>query len=106
MSQAVQRRCEQELGFATDLKFVYKFEYTAPFEDQGTEHELCSVYVGSYEGAMNINASEVSDVQWLKPQAVNAALRDTPNAFTPWFKLEWSQLQSQYAHALPASALS
>lgn len=106
MSQAVRRRCEQELGFATDLTFLYKFEYTAPYEDQGTEHELCSVYVGSHPGKVDINASEISDIQWLKPQAVDNALSESPKTFTPWFKLEWSRLRSEFAHALPVNVLS
>ena len=45
MSEAVQRRMEQELGLRTPVRFVYKFEYQARFGDQGTEHELCWVYL-------------------------------------------------------------
>ena len=106
MSQAVRRRCEQELGFATDLTFIYKFEYSAPFEDLGTERELCSVYVGSHRGEVDINASEISAIQWLGPEAVDKALSESPDAFTPWFKLEWSRLRSEFAHALPVNVLS
>ena len=53
MEDAVQRRCEQELGFRTPLNYLYKFEYHARFGDLGSEHELCSVYVGNFDGKLS-----------------------------------------------------
>ncbi|MCX7063632.1 MAG: isopentenyl-diphosphate Delta-isomerase [Proteobacteria bacterium] len=47
MDLAVHRRLAQELGLNADLRYIYKFEYTAPFGDAGTEHELCWVYAGT-----------------------------------------------------------
>lgn len=38
MEQAVHRRLEQELGMTATLQFTYKFEYSAPFGELGTEH--------------------------------------------------------------------
>jgi len=93
---AVQRRCEQELGFRTPLKFLYKFEYTAEFEGLGSEHELCSVYVGRYDGPLNINTSEIQAWQWLPQAELNANLLDPQLSYTPWFKLEWQRLQNQF----------
>ncbi|NKC01410.1 MAG: isopentenyl-diphosphate Delta-isomerase [Pseudomonadales bacterium] len=101
MAEAVQRRCEQELGFSTDLAFVYKFEYTAPFADHGTEHELCSVYVGKHTGELDVNASEVSAIQWLSIDRVDAELSSQPTLYTPWFQLEWARLRGEFADVLP-----
>lgn len=101
MTEAVQRRCEQELGFSTDLAFVYKFEYRVPFSDRGSEHELCSIYVGQYTGKLDINASEVSAIQWLPAEKVDAELSNQADLYTPWFQLEWARLREEFSHLLP-----
>lgn len=101
MSEAVVRRCEQELGFSTDLAFVYKFEYSAQFEDRGTEHELCSVFVGQHAGPLDVNTAEISDIQWMDAQTLDRELADNGSAYTPWFKLEWQQLRSAFSTTLP-----
>ncbi|MFW6093307.1 MAG: isopentenyl-diphosphate Delta-isomerase, partial [Pseudomonadota bacterium] len=46
MDEAVARRLREELSLQAALRFVYKFEYVAHYQDLGTEHELCWVYVG------------------------------------------------------------
>jgi len=100
MDIAVQRRCEQELGFRTPLQFVYKFEYHARFRDLGSEHELCSVYIGSFHGAPKVNTTEVQAWRWISPQDLNLQLSDEPHLFTPWFKMEWRRLCRDFADAV------
>lgn len=100
----MQRRCEQELGFRTPLRFVYKFEYSARFGDLGSEHELCSVFVGSYDGEPVVNTTEVQAVRWMSPRDVDAALAADGDEFTPWFKLEWQRLRSEFSNALPLTS--
>ena len=101
MAEAVQRRCQQELGFTTQLDFVYKFEYSAQFENEGTEHELCSVYVGQYNGELNINAAEIDDIRWVAPNILDQDLANQPELYSPWLKLEWHQLRAHYSDLLP-----
>jgi len=43
---AVHRRLKEELGIETPLTRIYQFEYQAHFGSIGSEHELCTVYVG------------------------------------------------------------
>ncbi len=97
LAQAAQRRCEQELGFRTPLQFLYKFEYQAQFRDLGSEHELCSVFCGVYDGEIRANENEISAWQWLAPVAINAQLQAGADTFTPWFQLEWQHLQTHFA---------
>jgi isopentenyl-diphosphate delta-isomerase len=103
MDYAVQRRCEQELGFRTALKFLYKFEYSARYNQLGSEHELCSVYVGRYEGTPVVNNTEIKDWRWMSQQALDTALQQSSADFTPWFKLEWQRLRSEFLDEIPAS---
>ena len=104
MEFAVQRRCEQELGFRTPLKFIYKFEYAAKFDDLGSERELCSVFVGTYDGEPVVNTTEVQAYRWLAPADIDAALQAGAETFTPWFKLEWERLRNEFAAALPSAS--
>ena len=52
---------------ARNLEYVYKFEYTAPFGDVGTEHELCWVYVGTTDAEPLVNTTEVANWRWIAP---------------------------------------
>ena len=95
MDHAIARRSQEELGFATAMSFVYKFEYTAHFSDLGTEHELCSVYIGEYRGEPHINVEEISDYRWMSAAEVDAFIADETSLTTPWFAMEWQQLKSR-----------
>jgi isopentenyl-diphosphate delta-isomerase len=95
MDHAIARRSQEELGFATAMSFVYKFEYTAHFSDLGTEHELCSVYTGEYHGEPDINVEEISDYRWMSAAEVDAFIADETQPTTPWFAMEWQQLKSR-----------
>lgn len=97
MDTAAQRRCEEELGFRTPLKFLYKFQYSAPFGALGSENELCSVYVGRFDGSPKVNSNEICEWQWLAPDELDKQLEQTPEQFTPWFKMEWRRLQQDFA---------
>ena len=101
MEEAVQRRCEQELGFRTPLKFIYKFEYRAEFGQLGSEHELCSVYVGTFDGTARVNRNEIAAIRWIAPAQLDLELDQTPEAFTPWFAMEWRRLRREFGAQLP-----
>ena len=96
MDVATQRRMEQELGFKCDVEFLYKFEYHATFEDLGSEHELCWVYTGICNPVVTPNQQEVAATRWVSVAEIECELRDTPEHFTPWFKLEWAQLRGRF----------
>jgi isopentenyl-diphosphate Delta-isomerase len=97
---AVHRRLEQELGLTADLHYVYKFEYVAPFGDAGTEHELCWVYAGTTDATPVINTTEIANWRWIAPATLDIELAQTPQRFTPWFKLEWQALRGPHRAGL------
>ncbi len=98
---AARRRLREELGQEAELAFVYKFEYRAAFEDQGTEHELCWVFVGTTDDAPVVNREEVEEIRFVAPDVLDAEMAAEPERFTPWFRLEWRALRQQHAQALP-----
>ncbi len=100
MDQAVARRLYQELGLTATLRFVYKFEYVAAFEDLGTEHELCWVYVGTSNDDPVINTTEIDEWRWIAPEDLTRELAADGAAFTPWLKLEWARLRQEFGDDL------
>lgn len=102
MDEAVHRRLEQELGIRAELEYVYKFTYHADFEGMGAEHELCWVYVGSSSDVVHANGAEIDEWKWISRDVVEAEIASNPNQFTPWFKLEWERLKSDFAGRLPS----
>lgn len=96
MEEAVDRRLEEELGMRSELQFLYKFSYHATFRDLGAERELCWVYIGSTHDDPVVNRNEISAWRWISAEDLDAELTAEPEAFTPWFKLEWSNLRGEY----------
>lgn len=100
IAEAAKRRCQQELGLETELTYVYKFEYLAHFNDLGSEHEMCSVYLGSFDGEPAINSTEVQAWRWIGQDELTHALNrpdSDSDGFTPWFKLEWQRLMTEFS---------
>ena len=100
--QAVERRLYEELGVAADLTYLYQFQYTADFDGQGSENELCAVFVGrlSDSRALSPNPTEIAECRWVSCAELEAWLAAEPERFTPWFKLEWARLRTDQRDAL------
>lgn len=101
MDIAVQRRCLEELGFVVPLTYLYKFTYSAQFEELGSERELCSVYIGTFLEEPQVNATEISEYRWLSKEQLGTELVTNPDDYTPWFKLEWQRLNDEFNQQLP-----
>jgi isopentenyl-diphosphate delta-isomerase len=100
MSIAVSRRLEQELGFTCSLTYLYKFKYHAQFGVVGAERELCSVYFGRYDGAVDANVNEIAAWRFVGVDALERELERAPDTFTPWFKMEWVHIRANYLEGM------
>ena len=72
------------------------FQYHAPFEDRGSERELCAVYLGRTDGPVHANETEIADWCWIDVAEFERQLAEEPDRYTPWLKLEWAQMREQY----------
>ncbi len=97
MDQAIHRRLQQELGVDAELKYLYKFQYSAQYEDLGSERELCWVYAGRTDAQPGINPNEIEDWRFVSAAALEAELKTSPERFTPWFKMEWKRITKEFA---------
>ncbi len=100
MEVATRRRLQDELDIHADLEFVYKFSYRAQFDENGSENELCSVYLGRTDQACSANANEIAEVRFASIDALSNELQTKPEEFTPWFKMEWERLSGEFAATL------
>ena len=62
---AAKRRLQEELGFTTDIKKAFHFTYKAVFDNGLTEYEFDHVYTGVYNGAIQPNPQEASEILFL-----------------------------------------
>ena len=100
MDAAVHRRLYEELGVSCVLRFLYKFEYQAQFDATGSEHELCSVFIGRCAGPLRIDPREIAAWRWIGPQALASEMGRDGAAFTPWFILEWARIWRDHRDAV------
>ncbi len=100
MDAAAQRRLKEELGVEGEPEHVFTFQYHARYEDVGSERELCGVYLLSSDAPVTVNDSEVADTRWLSATALDDELATRPEAYTPWLKMEWARLRSEFRDTL------
>lgn len=99
---AVRRRLQEELGVtASALQRVYSFEYHASFDDSGSEHELCHVFLArSVDDEIHAHVGEIAEWRWYEAAEVDSLLGDDDAATTPWFRQEWRSLRRDYRTVL------
>lgn len=104
MPTATVRRLEQELGMQSDLTYMFKFQYQAKFGPEGSENELCSVFIGRAIDAPQIHPGEIAAVKWVAPETITDELAEDTDGkrYTPWFKMEWKRLTTEFADQLRA----
>jgi isopentenyl-diphosphate delta-isomerase len=100
MGSAATRRLTQEMGIQAALQYLYKFEYHARYKNIGSEWEICSVFIGKSDETVHVNRNEISDWKFVNLKILNEELHTTPNKFTPWFKMEWERIKSDYRNKI------
>src|SRR5690625_7361293 len=59
-AEAVPRRLDEELGVSADVEYDYKYQYRARIGPQGSENELCWVFIGRVvKYWLTMNAREI-----------------------------------------------
>ena len=97
---ATRRRLRDELNIETLLEFVYRFSYQAPFDEAGSENELCHVYLGKIVGLVKPNDHEIESIRFIAAGELAAEFEASSEHFTPWFKMEWQALLHEHKEKL------
>ena len=87
-TRAASRRLEEEFGFTTHLVEFAQLVYRArdPVSTL-VEHEYLHVFRGLFPGKLQPNPDEVDAWRWMSVPHLRQRLRESPDAFTPWFAL-------------------
>jgi isopentenyl-diphosphate delta-isomerase len=98
---AAARRLFEELRFTCELTFVTKVHYRSALDHGLIEHELVSVFTGTYEGPIDPDPDEADATRWIEPQALADDMAAHPERYTVWFrkyvKELWTTLNPQQA---------
>ena len=93
---AASRRLGEELGVQVPLELVFKYKYHASFGQEGSERELCCVFVGRLDSEiLRPDPKEVMDWTWIDPVALEEDFATRQDS-TPWFRIAWSTLSGSW----------
>jgi isopentenyl-diphosphate delta-isomerase len=92
---AAHRRLGEELGIRATLRPLFKFQYQAHFGERGSEHELCTVYVGSADSVGAVDPGEVAEWRYVDSDELSRRLACEPSGYTPWLRLGWQRLRDE-----------
>ena len=94
MEAAVRRRLAHELGVDVEgLELALPdFAYRAVDASGIVENEVCPVFVGRIVGDPRPDPAEVAEWRWVDADRLQAGIRATPWAFSPWLVLQAEQL--------------
>ncbi len=95
IEDAAARRIVEELGIACGLRYIYKFRYAAVFGNEGSEREVCSVFVGRCDDEVVVDTEEVSDFRWIGVDELFCDVSSGPENYTPWFLKEIKELREK-----------
>jgi len=89
---AAKRRLKEELGFETHLEKIFDFTYTAPFDNGLTENEFDHVYVGYFDGEINLNTDEVHHFEYRTLEDIAASMQSDNDQYTAWFHIAFPKV--------------
>ena len=96
IDDAAHRRIKEELSLETNLDFLFKFKYQEQFKNIGSENELCHVFIGKCNQEPKVDSNEISDWKYLTIKELTCSIEENPSEFTPWLKIEWSEMMGIY----------
>ena len=95
LTDAVNRRLEEEMGFACDMENVFSFTYKALLDNDLTEFEFDHVFIGHTNQAPNLNPTEVMNWKYMSLSAIEKEMNEQPEIYTEWFKIVFHQVKEQ-----------
>lgn len=102
---SAERRLPEEIGIASKLDYLFKFEYHVPYKDVGSENEICGTLIGILDSSLPIKLvkDEISETTWIMSKELMNNLKKTPEVYCPWmlialYLLPFSEIQMLNKH--------
>jgi len=99
-SQSAHRRLTEETGLVSNLLYLYKFIYQANYKNLGSENEMCAIFIGKSDASVIADNSEINDFKWVSLDYLREDIKLNSHLYTPWFLLEFEQLDSKYRSSI------
>lgn len=96
VEDAGRRRIHEELHLECEVRFLYKFKYQASFRDIGSEHELCHVFAGYTDQDVRAHPEEIAEWRYVSPDRLTREIARSGDRFTPWLKMEWAHIRTNF----------
>ncbi len=87
MEVEVKRKLMQEMGFACDVQWSFRFPYRVEFDNGMIEHEIDHVFIGRYDGKVSPNPAEVEDWKWMDLESLMIDVKTNSDAYSYWLKI-------------------
>ncbi|MGB0933946.1 MAG: isopentenyl-diphosphate Delta-isomerase [Lishizhenia sp.] len=87
ITDAAERRLEEEMGFSVKTFPMNHFIYKADFENGLIEHEFDHILTGIYNQIPTPNPDEVMDCKYMPLADLEKDIKMFPEKYTPWFKI-------------------
>jgi len=84
---AANRRLKEEMGMTANLQFLYQHEYRVELDNNLTENELDSIYIGKTDELPKINLDEAQNYKYMSTEKLTSDINSNPEKYTEWFKL-------------------
>lgn len=92
---AAHRRLKEEMGLESDLTYLFKFQYFAPFDNGLKEHEIDHVFYGKSDEIPQIDFEEVDSYKYVSLETLRNDVRENPDRYTEWFKIILQKFDEQ-----------
>lgn len=89
--EAAKRRLQEELGFSCDLVKITELKYSLKLQNGLYEKEYTHIFAGTYDGILELNPDEVSEVKWENPAELQKKSTLMPECYASWFNLYLSK---------------
>ncbi|MBQ8662616.1 MAG: isopentenyl-diphosphate Delta-isomerase [Eubacterium sp.] len=87
LEHAVHRRLSEEVGFDCELEELFHFTYRSKYAEDLYEYEYDHVFLGEYDGEVELNPEEVEDIAWITYDELARELVEQPDKFSSWFQI-------------------
>lgn len=104
--EAAEKRLQEEMGFTVPLQKAFSFTYKASLENGLTEHEFDHVFIGTYDGAISVDAAEVADWNFMNMTELKESISAHPRKYSEWFKIAFPKVEEYLATCTTSRQLS
>ena len=94
---AADRELKEETGVSgVVLKKIGSFKSQEIDEADKIKNRFNTMYVGTYDGDVNLDPDEVSETRWIAPAELEVWMEKSPNDFTEGFLLSFRKFVSEW----------